>query len=131
MTAKRKKRYFFCFRLWEESRCAAPAPARLMLAPAWASQLHRQPRGCGIPSFAAAARQLFEMQVPCPGARGLLAPEERCTVTATAKNKPARWQVAAFGSGGFGQSSPKDEGISCKLQMCKWFHFVIVKIPDA
>ena len=118
--AKRKKSYFFCFRLWEESCCAVPAPAGLMLAPAWASRSHRQPSGSGIPSFAAAARQLFEMQVPCSSACSLLALEGRCAATATTKNKPVGWQVAAFGSGGFGQSLPKDEGVSCKLQTCKW-----------
>lgn len=115
VTAKRKKGYFFCFRLWEESCHAAAALAGLVLAPAWASQPCCQLSGSGIPSFAAAARQLFEMQMPCPSAHSLLALEGRCVVTATTKNKPVRRQVTAFGSGGFGQGSSKAEGVSCKL----------------
>lgn len=98
--AKRKKGYFFCFRLWEESRRAASAPARFMLALAWVSRLRCQTGGPGIPSFAAAARQLLGMQVPCLRARGLLALEGKCPITATTKNKPVRWKVTAFGSGG-------------------------------
>lgn len=35
VVGKRKKGYFFCFRLWEESCCAIPVPAGLMLAPTW------------------------------------------------------------------------------------------------
>lgn len=53
--AKRKKGYFFCFRLWEESHRAASAPAGLVLALAWVSQPCCQLGGSGIPPLAVVA----------------------------------------------------------------------------
>lgn len=44
VVVKRKRGYFFCFSLWEESCCAVPVPAGLMLAPPWSSWPHHQPQ---------------------------------------------------------------------------------------
>lgn len=44
VVVKRKKGYFFCFGLWEESYCAIPVPAGLLLAPPWPSWPHHQPQ---------------------------------------------------------------------------------------
>jgi len=113
--AKRKKGYFFCFRLWEKSCRATSAPARVMLAPAWASRPRRRPSGSGVPSRATAARQRLEMQVPCRSAHRLFALEGRCAGTAAAKYEPGDGKSWLLARGGFEQSSPRDEGVSYKL----------------
>lgn len=91
VVVKRKKGYFFCFGLWEESRCAIPVPAGLVLAPPWPSWPHRRPQWfwhsllCHLAAIwdAGAAFQ-------CPSWLW----REGFAVTATTENKPVRWQVA-------------------------------------